>query len=184
LTDSGGLSFDELHDGMPKLNLNPVIRFSRADWDVLTQDEKICNNLKEIPAVTFFGLVKKQLKDFMKRSIGARIKLASAADTSTDTILFMLKTLMFDEESGKIENAESGAGVGELKKQMEGLVKEVGEVTATRRAMAGMLRQRCGKLGGPAEAGGDAGDEAMDLLQQLKPGLRKNGPRNSGAKKV
>ena len=47
-----------------------------------------------------------------------------------------------------------------------------------------MLRQMCGKLGVPAEAGGDAGDEAMDLLQQLKPGLRKNGPRNSGAKKV
>ena len=114
---SGGLTQDELSQGLRWLSVSPMVVFTEEDWNIMTDNMERCNEDGEIDMATFENVVKTELREFMKRQIGAQMPAVCRNDMSTETILFTLKTLMFSDDDalrrGKRDVVQSFRGSGD-----------------------------------------------------------------------
>jgi hypothetical protein len=78
--DSKTLSFKELQLGLRKLKVNPPIRLSDDDWEVMTLSGMMTNSSGELDEVHFEMVMRRQLKLYVQRQLANSMELVGSDD--------------------------------------------------------------------------------------------------------
>ena len=67
--ESGSLSFQELADGLRKFRVKPQIKLLPSDWDAMTLNGTMLNEVQELGLFEFVRMIKLQFKLYVQRQI-------------------------------------------------------------------------------------------------------------------
>ena len=70
---SGGLSYHELRDGLKKMDFDPPIILSEAEFDMITEGKTLCDDDEELDAQAFDNLLRLELIKFCHRQLSVSV---------------------------------------------------------------------------------------------------------------
>mmetsp|Transcript_2326 Transcript_2326/g.3731 ORF Transcript_2326/g.3731 Transcript_2326/m.3731 type:complete len:904 (+) Transcript_2326:305-3016(+) len=94
---TGSLSFDELNEGLRKLNLKENIMLSKEDFHNVTEGFSLCTRDSEVLPEEFEALMRKQFRIYVQRKISDAINLNNCS-SEVESILTALKVVLIEME--------------------------------------------------------------------------------------
>ena len=91
--NSGGLSHQELFEGLKKMQFNPAIKLSIEEFNRITQDRRLCNEEGEIEMRHWEGIMLGQLKLYAERMLGQSISAVTEDNDHMATLMFALQIM-------------------------------------------------------------------------------------------
>eukprot|EP00960_Hanusia_phi_P075153 768380-Hanusia_phi.AAC.5 len=98
--NSGGLTHQEVYEGLRKMNFVPPIKISNEEFHSLTQDRRVCNEKGELDLPAFEKVMIRQMKLFAERQLG---QMTVTTDDHTATMMLGIKILLFAQPDTNAE---------------------------------------------------------------------------------
>ena len=96
--NSGGLSHQELFEGLKKMQFNPAIKLSIEEFNRITQDRRLCNEEGEIEMRHWEGIMLGQLKQYAERMLGQSISAVTEDNDHMATLMFALQIMLRNQD--------------------------------------------------------------------------------------
>ena len=68
-----GLSFQELRDGLRKMNFDPPIILTQDEFDMMTENKTLCDDEEEIDAEAFETIMRLEMIKFCNRQLSVSV---------------------------------------------------------------------------------------------------------------
>ena len=70
---SGGLSFQELRDGLRKMNFDPPIILTQDEFDTMTENKSLCDDEEEVDVEAFETIMRLEMIKFCNRQLSVSV---------------------------------------------------------------------------------------------------------------
>jgi hypothetical protein len=96
--NSGGLSHQELFEGLKKMNFKPTIKLQIEEFDRLTENRSLCNEEGEVELKHWEAILLTQLKLYAERQLGQAIPAISEESEHMASLIFGLQIMLRNQE--------------------------------------------------------------------------------------
>ena len=96
--NSGGLSHQELFEGLKKMNFKPSIKLPIEEFDRLTENRRLCNEEGELELKHWEAILLTQLKLYAERQLGQAIPAIGEESEHMASLMFGVQIMLRNQE--------------------------------------------------------------------------------------
>jgi len=96
--NSGGLSHQELFEGLKKMRFKPTIKLSIEEFDRFTENRRLCNADGELELRHWEAIILAQLKFYAERQLGQAIPAVGDDNEHMASLMFALQIMLRNQD--------------------------------------------------------------------------------------